>query len=176
MELTNNRDPNKHVYSRVRFFSPGTVRLFRFLTVFLILMGALLLALGVLATFSRTHSGSHFPAVLPIVCFLGGVLSLWGYDFGHGRVVVTASGIKTRNRMRRSVHSDEIAALDILHSELGKPDTTTPTLFLRSGKSIALEPLQWSEQIGSEQPAWTYGQQQKIINEIRTLLRLDGRD
>ena len=142
----------------------------------MVLMGLLFLALGALSIFSKTQNGVHLPLVIPVVCVLGGAVSIWGHDFGHGRVIVTASRIKTRNFLHRSAGKDEIDSLDIIHVDPLKSEVTTPTLFLRDGKSIVLEPLVWSEQVGSEQSKWTYGQQVKIVHEIRETLGLGGQD
>jgi hypothetical protein len=110
------------------------------------------------------------------VCFLGGVSSIWGHDFGHGLVIVTPSDLKTRNHLRRSVHRDQIVSLDILHVDPLESETTIPTLFLHVGKSVVLEPLIWTEEVGSEQPGWTYRQQLEVVNEIRAILHVGGQD
>ncbi len=176
MNLTKRRNRNRKAFSRVQYFSLATNRLFRFLSVFMVLCGLLLLALGVLTIFSKTHSGGHFPVILPIVCFLGGVASLWARDFGHGLVIVTDSDIKTRNHIHRTARKDDINSLDIIHSDPLGSESTTPTLFLRNGRSLVLEPLIWSEQVGSEQPKWTYWKQQQVVKEIREILHVGGND
>lgn len=117
-----------------------------------------------------------FPVSLLISSFLGGALCFWAHDFGQGRVVVTPDGIKTRNLARRSVRKVNIDSLDIVHSPLGKDENAIPTLFLKDGKAIVLLPLEWSEQVGSEQPNWTFYKQQEIVHEIRKVLGVQGLD
>jgi hypothetical protein len=102
--------------------------------------------------------------------------TIWGHDFGHGLVFVTPSKIKTRNHIHRTARTDEIDSLDIIHIDPLGSESTTPTLFLRNGKSIVLEPLIWSEQVGSEQPGWTVWQQERVVKEIREILRVGGKD
>jgi hypothetical protein len=176
MKPKTRRNPNRHVFSRVHYFSTGAVRLLRFASIFVVLIGMVSLALGVLTVFSKTQSGSNFPLLLPVVFFLGGVASIWAHDFGQGTVIVTPSEIWTRNHVHRSVRKDDIDSLDIIHSDQLKSEATIPTLFLRNGNSIVLEPLMWNEQVGSEQPGWTYRQQLMVVSEIRQILRVGGQD
>jgi len=169
------RVENSCVYSRTQYFSRATVRLFRFLRILIICSGLILLVLGIVTIFVSTRHGT-FPVSLLISSFLGGAICLWAYDFGQGRVVVTPEGIKTRNLARKTVRKVNIESLDIVHSPLGKDETTIPTLHLKDGKVIVLLPLEWSEKVGSEQPNWTYYKQQEIVHEIRKVLGVQGLD
>ena len=134
MKLMNRRDPNRRAFSRVDFFSPTTSRFFLILRIFILLVGAFLLVLGAVMVFTKTNRGSNYPILLPILSLLGGIAAFWGNDFGQGRVVVTTSGIKTRNRVHQSARKEDIESLDINHSNIGEPESTTPVLHLRNGK------------------------------------------
>ena len=165
------RHAAQHSYSRIRFFSSGTVRLLRFCRILVACCGLFLLVLGIASAVGRT-----FPVSLTVISFAGGLAAFWGNDMGKGRVTVTPSGIKSKSFLFHSAQKDEIESLDIVHSNFGKPDLTTPVLSLRSGKSFSLVPLIWSEQVGSEQPRWSYRQQMEIVHEIRSLLGVSGQD
>jgi hypothetical protein len=175
--LTNRwSDPERSLYSRVAYFSTSTVRFLKFRRVFMILIGVFLLILFAVTAFTTTKRGSDYPVSLPILSFFGSVFAFWFNDFDQGQVVITPTGIRTRNRVQRSARRDDIDSLDVFHSGIGEPRGTTPVVFLKNGKSFILEPLLWTENVEAEQPRWTYDQQLKIVHEIRTVLSVGGRD
>ena len=138
-------------------------------------MGLLLMVNGI-ALAAIKIGRSNYSMALPLVSILGGIVILWANDFGRSRVTVTSSEIKTRTVLKRSAQIDEIQSLDILHSGLSEPECTMPTVLLKNGKSFSLQPLEWSEQIGSEQLGWTIHRQKEIVHEIRRLLGVTAHD
>jgi hypothetical protein len=175
MLLVMRQDPDRHAYSRIHYFSTPVIRLFRLLRVFMVSLGVFLLVLGLDTAFVRTNQ-TDYPIGLSLIAMLVGLVMLWANDFDQGRVTVTPTRIRTRNLVARIARKDEIESLDIVHSQLGKPETTTPTLHLRGGRAISLQPLVWSAQVATEQPGWSYFQQQKLVHEIRDLLGVAGQD
>lgn len=136
--------------------------------------GVFLVLLGLLA-FGEKNQGLS-PVTLSVLCFTFGFAVIWLSVCLLGTVQVFPTKIKSQNLIRRSVDVDDIQTLDILRSHWGRQTLLVPVVVRRNGKSIALRPLVWREQLLAQNPGWTPQKQADVIHEIRESIHVGGQD